>query len=355
MDVISSEQVDFAYKDNKMVSATYESDFVQNFVYDENGNLKSVNSSGSPKLQLYDITTDCKVEYATVIGKKDSEALNFITLPGESKKGLFNVGASTRAITLINIESGQTPFTQDFAGKLWWDEENIINNQVEVAKAKSKMSDSNSAKKTSSNKNESLNNEAKEAYKQKISEYAQFNKDDIKSYDWQTAGVNVLLLNQGDCELHYAFYDLNDDGVDELLIRIKSVYFKEDTGIGDAFSYIDGKVKRLFMSGERWRYILNKGGYLLYSGSGGYDTHADAIYKFEGEFKFENSNNSDPDADMKVIRECHTELYNSTGVAYYIREDGVKHSCTKEELDAEKQSWPAMEPETIDWIPISQS
>ena len=56
-------------------------------------------------------------------------------MPSIDKKGLFNYSLSVRGITLSGVNSYSIDaFTQDFTGKFWWDEENIINNQVEAAK-----------------------------------------------------------------------------------------------------------------------------------------------------------------------------------------------------------------------------
>ena len=129
----SSEDIALEYDSGRLTKATYESGFAQGFEYDSNGNLVRVTSTGTPKTQFLSLTTDCSIEYASVIGKKNSEALNFLTLPGLDKKGLYNCALNVRGITLCSSVSQYTAFTQDFSGKFWWDEENIVNAQVEAA------------------------------------------------------------------------------------------------------------------------------------------------------------------------------------------------------------------------------
>lgn len=126
-----SDTISFKYDGNNLASATYSSGFTQNFSYDAHGNLKSVTSTGTPSSLCMDITTNCLIEYAKVIGKKNANALTFLTLLGLNSQGLFNQATSVRGITLAGAASEYTPFTQDFTGKFWWDEENIINEQVE--------------------------------------------------------------------------------------------------------------------------------------------------------------------------------------------------------------------------------
>ena len=132
----SKENVTFNYESDKLAKATYEHGFEQNFSYDSHGNLKTVSSTGTSSVMLIDVTTNCSVEYARVICKKNETPLNFIDLPGIDKKGLFNQALDTRGITLCGSVSQYTAFNQDFSGKFWWDEENIINNQVEATERK---------------------------------------------------------------------------------------------------------------------------------------------------------------------------------------------------------------------------
>lgn len=92
----SREDVTFDYKSGNLDKATYEHGFTQNFGYDSHGNLKSVSSTGTSSVMLIDVTTECSVEYARVICKKDETPLNFIVLPGIDKKGLFNQALNVR-------------------------------------------------------------------------------------------------------------------------------------------------------------------------------------------------------------------------------------------------------------------
>ena len=340
-----SATVAYTYESNRLAKATFDNGFEQNYIYDSKGNLVSITSTGSPVLNYAQITATCSVEYSAVIAKKDQTPLTFIVLPGVSKRGIVNLSTDTRQIA---VSSGWE--TADFAGKFWWDEENIINNQVEAAKAREALGNTDDTAELATANNDALNNEAKEAYKAKIAEYAQYQGGNVKT-QWQgkfTEVNNLLLMYESD--IYYTLYDLNNDGVDELLIKFKDSY-SADNRIVDAFAYDNGEVKRLFASGERWSYELCKNGCLSYTSSSGAYSHTYGIYNYEGDFDFSYVTNYYTGAKMKIIREAG----NESGNAYYVGEDGVRHECTKEEMNAETQKWPKMEAETINWTPITQN
>lgn len=133
MNVGATENISFEYDGNNLVKATYSSGFEQFFTYDSHGNVVSVTSTGTPAGLIMDFTTNCTIEYETVFVKKNSEALNFLTVPGQNDSGIFNNCSKVRGITLVGTVSLYTAFTQDFTGKFWWDEENVVNSQVEKA------------------------------------------------------------------------------------------------------------------------------------------------------------------------------------------------------------------------------
>ena len=140
MKTLSTDYIQYSYENSLLKTATFDSGFVQNFEYDAKGNLVRTSSSGKPNSEYLTFATDCNIEYAKVITKKDTVSLSFISLPGLDKSNLVRFSAQTREIKIgfwLTSDPGfQWPFTQDFTGKFWWDEENIINNQVEAAKAR---------------------------------------------------------------------------------------------------------------------------------------------------------------------------------------------------------------------------
>ena len=278
--------------------------------------------------------------------------MSFISLPGTGRTKLVNTSTKTRDIEIGSngLSDWWDFFTQDFTGKFWWDEENIINNQVEAAKAREALGNTDDTAELATANNDALNNEAKEAYKAKIAEYAQYQGGNAKAkWEGKFTEVNNLLLMYSS-DIYYTLYDLNNDGVDELLIKFKNSY-SDDNRIDDAFAYDNGEVKRLFASGERWSYELCKNGCLSYTSSSGAYSHTYGIYNYEGDFDFSYVTNYYTGAKMKIIREAG----NESGNAYYVGEDGVRHECTKEEMNAETQKWPKMEAETINWTPITQN
>ena len=153
-EILSSDVIQYSYEGSLLKTAKYDSGFTQNFEYDNHGNLLKVTSSGKPNSQYLYFTTKCDVEYTKVIAKKSEIPLSFISLPGLNNSHLVNTSTKTRKIAIglngFTGSEGWDFFTQDFTGKFWWDEENIINNQVEAAKARQSLEASNTTADSSS-------------------------------------------------------------------------------------------------------------------------------------------------------------------------------------------------------------
>ncbi len=130
IDQTSIVKITYAYDGDRLASASFDCGFVQNYEYDARGNLVKITSTGADTLNLNYTTASvtCSVKYAMVFGKKSQTPLSFIVLPGVNKRGLVNLGVDTRQIAVSNGFA-----SNEFVGKFWWDEENIINNQVEAS------------------------------------------------------------------------------------------------------------------------------------------------------------------------------------------------------------------------------
>lgn len=191
-----------------------------------------------------------------MIGKKDQKPLNFLVLPGKELFGTFHESVEVRGITLVGIKPTNSPFTQDFAGKFWWDEENIINAQVQAAREENTSANTNNTQ--SSQQDNTAINEAqlKDAYNAKIAEYAKYQGQKISGTITEVEGVNKIALNDFGSDISYALFDLNGDGTDELLIGCGT-----DSTIADAFTFENGQVKRILFSWARSYYEMCENGY----------------------------------------------------------------------------------------------
>lgn len=122
----------------------------------------------------------------------------------------------------------------------------------------------------------------------------------FQSYDEVIAAVRETMANDGDHEAFealgisylyaypddpeapfgYAFYDLNGDGSDELLMGVGGEY----GFFVDGFAMVDGKLEHfLGAGGERDRYYLCEGNFLHEQGSSGAMNSFDWFFTFDGD------------------------------------------------------------------------
>ena len=84
----------------------------------------------------------------------------------------------------------------------------------------------------------------------------------------------------------YAYVDLNNDEIDELVITLDDARFVDDVHDANivlcAFGYSDGSIVRFAESIVRGSYWLNKAGTIGRYGSGGFDTGAITIQRWDG-------------------------------------------------------------------------
>lgn len=84
----------------------------------------------------------------------------------------------------------------------------------------------------------------------------------------------------------YAYVDLNHDEIDELVITLNDARFVDDVHDANivlcAFGYSDGSIVRFAESIVRGSYWLNKAGTIGRYGSGGFDTGAITIQRWDG-------------------------------------------------------------------------
>ncbi len=92
--------------------------------------------------------------------------------------------------------------------------------------------------------------------------------------------VNVIgfmdFANREGAYAQYAYADLNDDGIDELLIRSNEPD-QSSVAIIQGFTYYDGEVKELFESTYRNQWHIEDNGYLLLTADSGGDTYGQTI------------------------------------------------------------------------------
>lgn len=83
--------------------------------------------------------------------------------------------------------------------------------------------------------------------------------------------------------VEYAYFDIDEDDVDELFISSSAAAQVGAGGILSGFDYVDGEVVSFAQSIERGSYRLVENGRLVLSASGGYDTSDCTVYKWSGE------------------------------------------------------------------------
>lgn len=84
----------------------------------------------------------------------------------------------------------------------------------------------------------------------------------------------MLMYANGDLEyMYYEFYDIDKNGVDELLLMDG-----DGNTILDLYTVINGELILVADSAERWSHQLNDDNTIRYSGSGGADESYEAVY-----------------------------------------------------------------------------
>ncbi len=107
---------------------------------------------------------------------------------------------------------------------------------------------------------------------------------DVEGFTAQYFSIEGLsILARYECDLGYCFYDLNEDGTEELIIGAKNNQYEcYDNCLFDAFTLLNGVPKRVFVSSERITLVLLANNFLAYSGSGGAGYGVNCLFKFNG-------------------------------------------------------------------------
>lgn len=104
--------------------------------------------------------------------------------------------------------------------------------------------------------------------------------------DHALAWTGDFFFSPGTDGVKYTYLDLDEDGVDELLITVDDGRPAEEGRVADlvlcAFGYVDGEAVRFAESIVRGSYWLNKDGSVGYFGSGGFDTGRYVVYRWNG-------------------------------------------------------------------------
>lgn len=358
--ISDSTEVKYTYDGDKLVKAEFSNGFVQNYEYDSRDLLVDITSEGdAPTIDGADIATNCHIKYDCLITKKGQKALSFITLPGNENSTTVGLTTSIREIdpTLTSNLSSAVQ-NANFTGKFWWDEEGILDRQVE-ASGKELPQEDDDAEITLLSVDP--NDEAHEAYQSKIEEYAKYNglsqNEVYKSIKGMSEddGINFAALTDFGTNFGYAYYDLNDDGIDELLINSSSSSGTKDV-ILDAFTFQNGEVKRILYSySSRSFYTLKKNGYLCQYISGGITVNRWVISRFDGDFTFVEDNGGKSIANQNCLLQYGSDSSDPSKYDYYkIENEGLKQRLTEKEYKSfEREIDAKYEDETIDWISVS--
>ncbi len=124
--------------------------------------------------------------------------------------------------------------------------------------------------------------------------------------------------------LYYAYYDISNDGVPELIISLDSGYTNGEH-IVDILGYENGEVKRLFALSTfavRAEYSINTDGYIRFYGTGG--------AKYSGETYYQLGKNS---ATPTLIENFAFEFGNNT-TKYFSGSESDMYEITQEEYDS---------------------
>ena len=135
-----------------------------------------------------------------------------------------------------------------------------------------------------------------------------------KEYEWESAIiVAVTTLRLSTSVPGYAFYDLNQNGNDEMILLL------DDYTVLAIFSFADGKPILLDKYWNRKKCAINEDGTIQVRGNGGADTSSFSIFKI-----------SDNDKELVLLEEYGTDGYNAdTGIPYYYKIlDGTKTPIT---------------------------
>ena len=107
------------------------------------------------------------------------------------------------------------------------------------------------------------------------------NMDSMEFIEWvQASKINILLArSQNEVPIYYAFFDIDGNGIPELLIG--SGTHRDHITIFDVFTWHNGQVLYLFdyFLGERTNLVIHDNGVIEILGSGGAFTHGWSFYE----------------------------------------------------------------------------
>ena len=146
--------VNFTYDDDdRLVKSEFSNGCTQSFVY-EGDVLTSVTTSNAPDSGTYVLALPkngkTEIKYKSFIGIKGRTPLSFIKLPGVGTDGIVNLDASDKTMSLYGSYDGVTAMDESFNGKFWWDEEDVVGYQRELATLKGQSTEEPAAEEDSS-------------------------------------------------------------------------------------------------------------------------------------------------------------------------------------------------------------
>lgn len=129
-------------------------------------------------------------------------------------------------------------------------------------------------------------------------------------------------------KIGYQFWDLDGNGIKELLIGTTGDYnYYETMVIDDLYTYVDGEIIHLASSGERWKYCLCADRSIYYDGSGGaaYTMWIQYYLPYNGK-------------QLMGIESVYTDTDNVGNMLWYYTTDFEEYEYTEEYFPTEKSS-----------------
>ncbi|MFQ6795029.1 MAG: tetratricopeptide repeat protein [Thomasclavelia sp.] len=169
--------------------------------------------------------------------------------------------------------------------------------------------------------------------------------DEIDLYDYEFCYLFPMYYSSPSYidKIGYTFIDLNSDGIEELLIGMRSDGTDNSQSIiYELYTYVDGKVIQLATSGERYSWQLCKDYTLYFEGSGGAYSHSYDHCKLSSDarnFTIIESIKSEPDENWENVYWYYTTsglydpvTYNTKNTEYSL--------ISEEEGNIIRKSWP---------------